>query len=206
MKIYRQLQLALLVTACLTGSGLSQAESIDYGKWNITLDETTQMVALTQDGKNVLHDMTARFKYNSTIYQTAGYGTAQLSQQDFTNAVGSGKLVTILYQSAGKPNVEQKFYLFADRQYLLTDVTLSMPDGGEVASNYICPIFSEANNLFLPQEVANRFLTVPYDNDGFVTYGSFPLSRGTSTTSTASGRSVVLRITSTGFPSPGASS
>lgn len=188
MKIYRQLQLALLVTACLTGSGLSQAESIDYGKWNITLDETTQMVALTQDGKNVLHDMTARFKYNSTIYQTAGYGTAQVSQQDFTNAVGSGKLVTILYQSAGKPNVEQKFYLFADREYLLTDVTLSMPDGGEVASNYICPIFSEANNLFLPQEVANRFLTVPYDNDGFVTYGSFPLSRGTSTTSTASGR------------------
>lgn len=188
MRINRLLHSVIAAAACFAGCGLIQAASVDYGMWKLTLDDATQMVALTQNGNNVLHDVTARFKYNSVIYQTAGYGTAQMTQQDFSNAVGSGKLVTILYQSSGKPNVEQKFYLFADREYLLTDVTLSMPNGGEVASNYICPIFSEADNLFLPQEVANRFLTVPYDNDGFVTYGSYPLSRGTSTTSTASGR------------------
>ena len=188
MRINKHLRLVLVAAATLACSAVSLATSVDYGKWSITLDDATQMVALTRDGKNVLHDVTARFKFNSTIYRAAGYGTAQLSQQDFSNAVGSGKLVTILYQSAGRPNVEHKFYLFADRDYLLTDVTLSMPDGSEVASNYLCPIYSEANNLFLPQDAYNRFLTVPYDNDGFVTYGSYPLSRATNPNTGASGR------------------
>ncbi len=188
MKSYKQLTLvcaALLAMAC---PSMAQAIQVTHGKWSVTLDDATQMVALTRDGKSVLHDVTARFKFNQNIYQTAGYGTATVAQSDFSNAVGSGKLVTITYQNGSLPNVEQKFYLFADRDYLLTDVTLSMPDGGNLASNYICPVFSEANNLFLPQDVTNRFLTVPYDNDGFVTYGSWPLSRATNPGSTASGR------------------
>ena len=186
MITYRKLLLTLAVSFASVMPAM--AVQVSYGKWVLTLDEATQMVAMTRDGKSVLHDVTARFKFNSTVYQTAGYGTAQVSEQEFTNAVGSGKQVTILYQNGNLPNVEQKFYLFADRDYLLTDVTLSMPDGGSLGSNYICPIYSEANNLFLPQDVNNRFLTVPYDNDGFVTYGSYPLSRPSSTTSGASGR------------------
>lgn len=164
------------------------ASELTYGNWTLRLDDATQQIALLKSGKNVLSGVSARFRYNSTIYQTAGYGTATLSQQPFSNSVGSGNEVTILYQAAGLPNVEHKFYLFADRDYLLTDVTLSMPDGSNLGSNYICPIFSETNNLFLPQDTYNRFLTVPYDNDGFVTYGSYPLSRATSTTSAAAGR------------------
>lgn len=38
------------------------------------------------------------------------------------------------------------------------------------------PISTEADNLFLPADVNNRFITVPFDNDGFITYASYPLS------------------------------
>ena len=67
-------------------------------------------------------------------------------------------------------------------------MTLSLKSGEKLASNYIAPIYTEAQNLFLPKDANNRFLTVPWDNDGFVTYGSYPLSRATSPTSSASGR------------------
>lgn len=191
MKSYKQhLRLACVSLTCLLLSGPTFAESHDYssGNWTIRLDDATGRFALLKEGEPLLSDVTARFKYGSTIYETAGYGTANVTELSLTDVVGNGKQVIITYTSAGLPTVEQRFNLYDGADYVLTDVTLSLPSGGDLSSNYICPIYSEAQNLFLPQDAHNRFLTVPYDNDGFVTYGCFPLSRGNSATSTGAGR------------------
>ena len=191
MKSYKQhLRLACVSLACLFLSAPTFAESQDYssGKWTVRFDDASGQVTLLKESQPLLSDVFARFKYGSTLYQTAGYGTASVTEQPLSDAVGNGKQVIITYVSAGLPTVEQKFNLYDGADFLLTDVTLSLPSGGDLSSNYICPIYSEANNLFLPQDAHNRFLTVPYDNDGFVTYGSFPLSRGNSASSPGAGR------------------
>lgn len=191
MKNYKQLLgVVVLGLAGMAFSMPSAAETHDYirGKWTIRFDDATQQVAIMKDGQPVLSDVYARFKSGSTLYQTAGYGTATVAEKRWNDPVGNGKLVTITYTGTGKPTVEQNFYLYDDVDYILTDVTLSQPNGSDLASNYICPIYSEAQNLFLPQDATNRFITVPYDNDGFVTYGAFPLSRSNSSTSTGTGR------------------
>ena len=170
--------LAAIMLAAMPALGQSQDYS--HGKWTVSLDAGSQRVTLLKDGEAVLREVTARFKQGSTLHETSGYGTASVAERALSDAVGTGKEVIITYASDGLPTVEQRFALYDDADYVLTDVTLWRADGSDVGSNYICPIYSEAQNLFLPQNAHNRFLTVPYDNDGFVTYGSFPLSRSSS--------------------------
>ncbi|MBR6249143.1 MAG: hypothetical protein IKQ89_09145 [Muribaculaceae bacterium] len=179
---------AAALVLCLGSQSLATADDYSHGKWTVRFDDATQQVTLVKDGQNVLSDVSARFKYGQTVHSTAGYGTATVTEESLSDNVGAGKQVTIAYASTGLPNVEQKFYLYDGADYVLTDVALSLPSGGQLESNYICPIYSEAQNLFLPQDGNNRFLTVPYDNDGFITYGSFPLSRTANTSSAATGR------------------
>lgn len=167
---------------------MADSHNYNQGKWTVSFDDATQQVTLLKEGQPVLSDVYSRFKVGSTMYQTAGYGTANITETTLSDAIGNGKQVVITYTNAGHPTVEQRFCMYDDADYLLTDVTLSQPDGSNLASNYICPIYSEAQNLFLPQNAHNRFLTVPYDNDGFVTYGSYPLSRGTNATGMGAGR------------------
>ncbi len=169
----------------------AQAAEVAYGKWTVRYDEAAHSITLLKDGSPVLTEVSSRFKYGGTVYQTSSYGSGgTLQQAPLADAVGTGKRLTITYNgpSASLPVVEQNYYLYADADYVLTDVVMRMPGGGRLESNYIAPVFSEAKNLFLPQDANNRFLTVPFDNDGFVTYGSYPLSRASSTTTGAVGR------------------
>lgn len=186
-----------LVSATLAYAGIT---NVNCGKWTVCYDDEAQTISLLKNGENVLTDVSSKFKFNSTIYQTSSYGSGTLSETPLNDAVGSGKKVVITYDNGSLPTVEQCFYLYGNADYLLADVTLSLKSGAQLSSNYIAPIFSEANNLFLPQNANNRFLTVPFDNDGFVTYGSYPLSRATNPSSSASGRfardSISFEVTS----------
>ena len=165
------------------------ATDVEHGKWTVRYDETEKRVTLAKNGTTVLTGVSSKFKYGGSIYDTSDYGTGTVTESPLTDAVGSGKRVTITYGGDDLPlQVEQHYDLYDGADYVLTDVTLRLSGGGMVASNYIAPVFSEEKNLFLPQDAYNRFLTVPFDNDGFVTYGSYPLSRATSTTSGSAGR------------------
>ncbi|MBQ0068293.1 MAG: hypothetical protein KBT09_00855 [Bacteroidales bacterium] len=181
---------------------LSQAAPTNYsaGRWTVSYDDATHMVSFTKDGQPVLHDVYAKFKLGATEMNTTAYANVEFKSEDVTPATGAARKYTITYKAQGAmPTVEQAFYLMSDKDYLLTDVTL-VGDGAEVASNYICPVYSEAQNLFLPQDANNRFLTVPFDNDEFVTYGCYPLSRAASRSSYAAGRfardSISFEVTS----------
>lgn len=181
----------LMALTAMAMATVMQAGTTDVscGKWTVRYDDATQTVALLKNGENVLSDVSSKFKVGATMYQTSSYGKGTLTEEALNDEVGRGKKVAITYDGGNSlPIVEQCFYLYSNADYLLTDVTLSLKSGEKLASNYIAPIYTEAQNLFLPKDANNRFLTVPWDNDGFVTYGSYPLSRATSPTSSASGR------------------
>ena len=185
--LLRKMMAAAITLAIAT---ISHAGTTDVtcGKWTVRYDDESQTIALLKNGENVLTEVSSKFKFNSTIYQTSSYGIGTLTESTLNDMVGNGKKVVITYENGNLPMVEQCFYLYNDADYLLSEVVLSLKSGSQLSSNYIAPIFSESNNLFLPQDANNRFITVPFDNDGFVTYGSYPLSRATNPSSASAGR------------------
>lgn len=178
-------------TLAATGGATVYAGDFSYGKWQISHNDATRRATISKDGNAILNDVTVQFKAGGNMMNTESYNSVKYSTADVADEVGQGKSYTILYTSAeaDAPDVEQTFYLYDGKDFVLTDVTLVGKGGAEVASNYIAPVVSRAENLFLPQDLNNRFLTVPFDNDGFVTYGSYPLSKTSKTsTSLAPGR------------------
>lgn len=164
--------IAVAVTAVATPAA---AQKIEYGKWAITLDEAGKKLTFAKDGSDVLKGVSVRFKYNGEVYDTSDYATATVSTTDVADKAGQARACTISYTTEGSmPVVDQTFLLFEGRDYFLTEVTLK--SDSKISSNYIAPVYTTEKNLFLPVDNSNRFLTVPFDNDGFVTYGSHTLS------------------------------
>lgn len=176
------------------------AQKMQHGKWAITFDDASKKVAFEKDGETVLTGVSAKFRFNGKIYDTSSYASATLAPAvDIADKVGDARRFTISYTDAeGLPAVDQTFLLFDNKDYFLTEVTLK--SASPVSSNYIAPIVSSDVNLFLPKSDTNRFLTVPFDNDGFVTYGSYPLSRPADKNSLGTGRyardSISFEVTS----------
>lgn len=130
-------------------------------------------------------------------------GDVEFAEATMQDAVGKGVKFVVKYVDKNDeafPEIKQNFYLYeGTKDFFLTDVEL-VSKKGEISTNYIAPVYTEAKDVFLPKNTSNRFLTVPFDNDGFITYGSFPLSRPTDTSSTGVGRfprdSVSFEVTS----------
>ena len=181
------------IITCATGlfmaaSLMAATTDMEAGRWKITYDDQSRMLSMAKDGTTVLSNVMVRFKVNNAMLQSTAYTDVAFSDKMVDEPTGQARQYTITYRgTSNMPTVEQNFYLMDGKDYFLTDVVLSN-GGGEVASNYICPLYSENNNLFLPQDANNRFLVVPFDNDGFVTYGSLPLSHGTNPQGQGSGR------------------
>lgn len=163
--------IALAAMTCICGYASTQ--KIEHGKWAISLDDASKKVTFAKDGSDVLAGVSVRFKYNGEVYDTSDFASATVTSADVDDAAGAGRAYTISYKADALPTVDQKFIMFDNRDYFLTEVTLK--SDSKISSNYIAPIVTEEQNLFLPADNSNRFLTVPFDNDGFVTYGSHTL-------------------------------
>ena len=174
---FKSIALTLIATAMGFATLHAATTDLTAGRWGISYDNSTRMVSLTKDGSAVLSDVYVKFKSGSVPMDTKQYTDVQFRDETISDPTGCQRKYTIVYSAEGRPTVEQSFYLFPDLDYVLTEATLVGQAGEKVASNYICPVFTEAQNLFLPQDPYNRFITVPFDNDGFVTYGCFSLSK-----------------------------
>ena len=99
------------------------------------------------------------------------YSNREVVIEAITDDFGAGQKITIQLTADNLPAMNQVFYTYADRDYFLTEVSLS---GTGVTSNYMAPLV--ANQVTLAEAGDNRFLSVPFDNDGFVRYKSHSLS------------------------------
>ena len=169
----KMLAAAFMIVASSTIMPLS-AQNFEYGRWSVNLDANSKKMTFAKDGANVLSGVSVRFKYNGKVYDTSEYSSVDVTNAKVTDKAGDAQKYTVTYTLAdGLPKVDQTFFLFEGREYFLTEVTLK--SDSKIKSNYIAPVYTEDQNLFLPKDNSNRFLTVPFDNDGFVTYGSHTL-------------------------------
>lgn len=169
----------------------AEVKDMTAGKWTIRFDNTTKTCQFLKEGTAVLQGVRVRFKYNSTIIESTSYSDIKFQEENFSDATGSGTKIVLEYsdkENTDNPIIQQCFYLYPNKDYFLTDVFLVSAGSSDIASNYIAPVYTEASNLFLPQDADNRLLCVPFDNDGFITYGSLPLSQSRGVNTTGAGQ------------------
>ena len=117
--------------------------------------------------------------YNGgTKLSSLDYTERSVSFEDITDDFGNGTKMTVQLSSVDKPAMQQIFYAYTDRDYFLTEVLIS---GDNVSSNYMAPLVT--NQVKIEESGDNHFLSVPFDNDGFVRYKSNSLSSYTRATS-----------------------
>lgn len=148
---------------------------ISYGNWNIVYDENTGTLTYRKDGKLILSGVFIQAKSNNDILESSDYKSLTLSDEDINDNFGSGKKYTISFSGvSGQPDLEQIFYFYNSKDYFLTEAYIQSTK--TISSNYIAPVVTRTRSSFLPSSSSNRVLTIPFDNDDFIRYGSYPLT------------------------------
>lgn len=156
-------------------------EKTTIGKWSINLDKETKQVNLLKNGIPILNDVSVRFNNSSVYYNSSEYTNVTVAEENVVDVIGSARKFTIQYKKDDAPTIDQIFYVYSEEDFFMTEVYLTSVTGKKLSTNYIAPLYTTSDNQFLPQSANNRLLFVPFDNDGFITYGSLPLSQSKST-------------------------
>lgn len=146
---------------------------------------------LTWNGKVIIERAYAACKTDEVI-DSRSAGNASYSILNVRTAFGPASLYTISF--SGQKDLQQLFYVFADKNYCITQLKLT---GVREAAGYMAPLV--ADNLTLEEEGDNRALYVPFDNDMWARYNASPLadanfksSELTTVYNTVSNRGIVI--------------
>ena len=163
-------------TNTISAAANSAANSvIKVGKWTIAYNRDAKTVDYIHDGQTILKGVFVKAKSKNEFIQSTDYGLVSFSEDNISDVFGEGVKYTISYSGlSGKPILQQVFYLYPDKDYFLTEAYIV--SSTTTSSNYIAPVVTMTQSSFLDANLSNRVLSVPFDNDGFVRYSSFPLS------------------------------
>lgn len=106
------------------------------------------------------------------------YEDRQVSIEDISDDFGDGQKMIVTLTAQDLPDMQQVFYAYDGSDYFLAEVFLR---GESVVSNYMAPLVS--SQVDIAEAGDNRFLFVPFDNDGFIRYRSHTLENYTTATS-----------------------
>ena len=152
---------------------MSAKEELSIGKWNIIFNEQKSDINIIYKSRNVCRGLFAAYQWNGKEVTTRDYARHKVSTNKVTDAFGKGYIYKIVYTDKQLPKLTQYFYLYPEREYLMTDFTI---EGKEmVSSNRMAPVNVESLPGLL-QAGDNRALFVPFDNDKWIRYQSHPLN------------------------------
>lgn len=158
---------------CLLAKAAPADKEIKYKDWSITLNKDMTMNFMHK-GKTVLNDAFVKAKVGDEYIASSSYQTISINENSFDDTTGKGKKFIVTYSQQAKPDIEQIFYFYPDKDYFLTEVYLNSQV--DISSNYIAPVYTTSKSTFLPKDDTNRILRIPFDNDAFVRYLSSPLT------------------------------
>ena len=166
--------LIIHVLICIRANSTNNINILS-GNWQIIYQANTgKTVDFIYKGQTILKGISVQAKDHDILLKSSDYSDATLTQDVVTDVFGIGTKFTITYTDiSDKSNLQQCFYFYPGRDYFLTEAYIQSQI--VTSSNYIAPIVTTTKNSFLTPNVSNRVLTIPFDNDGFVRYGSYPL-------------------------------
>lgn len=167
-----KIKVLLTAVCCLCSLCFSihpvSAASVNAGKWRIDINESNAKATIYHNNRLVISENNCAFKNGTTDYFQDQLSGHAITTKEITDQFGTGKQVTITSNTTDGITVTQNYFLYD--KYILTEFSIESQQ--ELASNYMAPVRSESEVVFLPAS-NNRALFIPFDNDGFVRFGSY---------------------------------
>ena len=112
--------------------------SVQSGRWEVSYDDSTAAVDVYKDGTLLFDNLYATYRDSSTIVSSKDYSRRAFDVKSVDNHLGKGICYSVEYTDDNMPMLVQSFYLYPEKDYLLTDITLQADT--EVATNYMAAI------------------------------------------------------------------
>lgn len=169
MKLFKLTIVLLSVLLCVACG----SSSLNSGKWSLTYNKAGNGIDINKDNKPLMQGVYASYKLGDKIITSKDYTKQDIKQKNLSDKLfGNGSLFEVTYSGNDLPLLIHSFYVFPDKDYILTEFTLESE--GEVSSNYMAPVNADSMPVLL-EKGDNRALFVPFDNDKWVRFQSHPL-------------------------------
>jgi alpha-galactosidase len=153
----------------LSLSSFSGKQSAGAGQWKVSTNNHTGTVDIFKQGKPVLTSVKAAFRLGNKLVTTDDY----VIQKTEKNTVGISTVFSVYYQSDKYPELIRKFYFYPDKNYIETEILIC--GKSDLESNYMAPV--QADQIRSVSATSDsRALFVPFDNDKWVRFQSYPLT------------------------------
>lgn len=165
----------------VAGPRLSAQVMLPFGSdGQVAYQETQGTFTVSVHNAVVITNAYALVQSGAGELNSKNYTTHSAVLSDVTDVFGTGRKMTVTMTGNSLPEMTQVFYAYPERDYFLTEVTIS---GASVSSNYMAPLVSTQADVGVQGD--NRVLFVPFDNDAFVRYNSKAMNTAAVTNTSA---------------------
>ncbi|MEL7598960.1 MAG: alpha-galactosidase [Proteiniphilum sp.] len=167
--------LLLAVLVCIIYTGCSENKTLTVNDWTVKFDLASNAIDILKDDKVIYDNLYATYKLSDTLITSKTYAKAKIEIKNIKDGFGQGRLYRVIY-SSGKdlPGLVHSFYLYPDKDFILTDFELK--DEAGVSTNYMAPVNLQSMVGSIEGGENNRALFIPFDNDKWIRYQSHPMN------------------------------
>lgn len=140
-------------------------------KWQISQSPGKGIIVRKGD-KVIFTNLYASYKLGDRLVKSSDYAVQKI-QKAIPGDSANVTIIRIIYRDENLPGLTQSFYLHGNRDFILTE--FSIESEMELATNYMAPACSDSM-LALPGTDDNRTLFIPFDNDKWIRFQSYPAS------------------------------
>ena len=171
----------LLAAALLTGCAIPSLAATEFesGAWKVTISDDTHRLLISHNGKDILKEAYASLTFNflgeeQTKTITSGEAAPVVTVEETDDCFGIGKSLVIATAKDGGI-MTQRLNFYEEEPYFIVSVSVEGENGETLQSNHMVPLATDSRtNPFNGSN--NRFITVPYDNDGHGRYHNTRIS------------------------------
>jgi alpha-galactosidase len=148
---------------------LTDWDNFKLNDWELNVNTKTGISDILYQGKILIPQTQAKFYSKQTPVYFEDLKNISIADSFLNDTIGGqGKKIVITGTTFDeKILVTQSYYLYSDKNYILTDFNLSSAD--TISSNYLSPINSTNFSQYF-NDNNYKALWVPYDNDKWIRY------------------------------------
>ena len=132
-----------------TSGMMAQETVVSEGNWQVTANESNGKVTISYGSETLVAGNEAEWglKNDKTTFNTLT--DIVVTTNDYQDEFGTGKQLIVSGKTAQEPitTITHTYYIYGDKDYLLTDVVLESDSKLEI--NYIAPVRSTASTQIL---------------------------------------------------------
>ena len=147
----------------------SNIRHFTQNNWQLNINVNTGITDILYNGKMLIAQTQAKFHNGATPLYLQDLKNISVSESALNDTIGGtgSKVVVQGTTQDDKIQLTQNYYLYSDKDFILTDFTISSAE--TISSNYLSPINTiTTTNLF--SGTGNKALWLPYDNDKWIRY------------------------------------